>query len=264
MHSSVRTESDGLRMQSRAGLWGRLRLLETHREGQRPVLTRLAVDGQPPFVAAWLERQRRRVDRDREVERGPGLETGRSSDLELASERHSVIVILVCLEPHRTSVGVEQLHRERVHRVRQVPWDLDQKPYPEGSELGTRLRPPAADDRELAVRDDRVVREEHRRLHGCRQSHSRYYHRPGCHPESASVRLGYRHGNRPKKQLPCCSNADTRHARSTSRAGSGWTIRSRSSSASSPAYMTSRSPCMRRSSDSWAISKPAGASSRPP
>ena len=62
---------------------GRL-FLQPDAEGEPPVLVALAVDRQPPFVAAArLERERARVDRERQLERRAGLDAGGTSDLEL-------------------------------------------------------------------------------------------------------------------------------------------------------------------------------------
>ena len=66
----------------------------------------------------------------------------------------------------------------------------------------------------------------------------------------------------PSRRSSSCSSGATTPARSTSRAASGWTIRGRSGSASSPASTTSRSRCTRRSSAGSGISRPAGASGR--
>src|SRR4249919_2006495 len=68
-----------------------LLLLGSHREWQRPVLTRGVVDGQPPLVAAWLQRQRCRVHGDGEVERRPRFQAWRTPDLELAAEGDDLI-----------------------------------------------------------------------------------------------------------------------------------------------------------------------------
>jgi len=90
--------------------FGWLLLFGSDGERHRPVLTRSAVDGQSPLVATRLERQRRRVDRNREVERRPRLETGRTADLELTPERHNLIgVFLVAVESDRYPVRVEEL-----------------------------------------------------------------------------------------------------------------------------------------------------------
>ena len=133
--------------------------------GTRPVLARGVVDGEPPLVATRLERERRRVHGHREVERSSRLQARRPSHLELAAERDDLIRVLVVLEPDRRAVGVEELDREGVPRVRLVPGHLDEEPDAEGSGLRARLRPAAADDRELPVGHDCVVGQEHCRLH---------------------------------------------------------------------------------------------------
>ena len=62
-------------------------------------------------------------------------------------------------------VGVDELHREHMHRVRLVPGHLDEEADAERRRLRAGLRPATADDGELAVRDDRVVGEQHRGFH---------------------------------------------------------------------------------------------------
>ena len=64
-----------------------------------------------------------------------------------------------------SSVRVEELHREGVTRVRLIPRHLNQEADTERCGLRAGLRPASPDDRELAVRDDGVVGEQHRGFH---------------------------------------------------------------------------------------------------
>ena len=75
---------------------GRL-FLEADAEGKSPVLVAVAVDRQPPLVAsARLERERARVDGERQLERRAGLDPGGASDLELdVVEEHDRPLLLL-------------------------------------------------------------------------------------------------------------------------------------------------------------------------
>ena len=74
--------------------------------------------------------------------------------------------LLLVVEADGRAVGVEELDRERVPRVRLIPGHLDQQADPERRRLRAGLRPAPSDDGELPVRDNGVVGEEHVRLHG--------------------------------------------------------------------------------------------------
>src|SRR4029079_12663898 len=97
-------------------------LLHAHGERQAPSVGGLAVDREAPLVAARLERQRAGVDRDREIQRRPGLETGRAPDLDWPCvEEPARLRAVVRLHLDLDAVRVEKLEAHDVALIRLVP-----------------------------------------------------------------------------------------------------------------------------------------------
>src|SRR5207245_26648 len=91
------------------------------------------------------------------------LDPGRTAELELAVDVERVVTLAGW---DRLAVRVEQVEAKRVLGVCLVPRHLQHPSDPEPERaLGRHLRPAAADQRQLAVRDLRVVREHQRHPH---------------------------------------------------------------------------------------------------
>ena len=86
-------------------------------------------------------------------------------------------------------------------RVRLVPRHLDEEARSRTTRLGAGLRPAAADDRELAVGDDGVVRQEHGRLHDRKAITSALYDRDVVARASASARPACPPASRPEEAI---------------------------------------------------------------
>src|SRR6476646_11045846 len=136
------------------------------REGQAPIVRRLAVDHQPPFEAApgWQD-QRADVDRERHVDGRPGPNSHGPPDLEGALDRHRLLSLLRGLRDDWLPVAVDALEPELVLDVRAVPRNLDVSGDRRRARLRPGDRPATAKDVQLPLDGPSGVREHHRDLH---------------------------------------------------------------------------------------------------
>ena len=135
-----------------AGVAGRRALarlfLDADAERQAPVLVALAVDRQPPLVAtARLERQRARVDGERQLEGRAGLDPGWAPDLELDVVEEDDLPLFLLARRRPGTSPVDRLHR----RARDAECAAD-SPDPMARGRGSRFRRASAPARSTTSR----------------------------------------------------------------------------------------------------------------